>query len=158
MISKNNHSGNKWRLLIGITFLLLIMIGSTIALFQANRENTNQNKRSTAVAVKPTITPTLSLTPLFSDAFLDNNQGWSIGDAVDYTRHIGNGKLTLTSTNHKILIESLPTSDLFNDFSVTVDLTMLQADGHDRVGLYVRGDSNLDHDYRLDILGNMTYA
>jgi len=134
------------------------MIGSTITLFQGNRGNTDQHNRGTAIAVKPTITPTLSLTPLFSDNFLDNDKGWSIGDVADYTRHVGNGKLTLMSTNHKILIESLPTSALFNDFSVTVDLTILRADGHDRAGLYVRGDSNLDHDYRLDILGNMTYA
>jgi hypothetical protein len=35
---------------------------------------------------------------------------------------------------------------------------LTQADENDSVGLYLRGDSNLDHDYRIDVFGNNTYA
>jgi hypothetical protein len=65
--------------------------------------------------------------------------------------------LTLADANHTILTESLPTNAMFDDCIVTVTFTLLQASQDDSVGLYLRGDSNLDHDYRLDIYGNNTY-
>jgi len=66
--------------------------------------------------------------------------------------------LELTDTNHKSLIESLPTTHSFDDFSLTTTLTLEQGDKNDSVGVYLRGDSNLDHDYRINIFGNNTYA
>ena len=69
-----------------------------------------------------------------------------------------NGQLVLSDTNHKILIESLPTNAIFSDFALTVTFTMLKGDENDSVGLYVRGDTNLDHDYRIDISGNNKFA
>jgi hypothetical protein len=69
-----------------------------------------------------------------------------------------NNQLVLSDANHKILIESLPTSATFSDFSLTTTFTLLKGDENDSVGLYVRGDSNLDHDYRIDIFGNNRFA
>lgn len=39
---------------------------------------------------------------------------------------------------------------------VSVDFTVNQGDANDSVGLYLRGDGTLDHDYRIDINGNNT--
>ncbi len=40
----------------------------------------------------------------------------------------------------------------------TRSIALLQANNDDSVGLYLRGDSNLDHDYRIDIFGDSSYA
>jgi hypothetical protein len=64
----------------------------------------------------------------------------------------------LSDTNHQILIESLPTTATFSDFSLTATFTLLKGDENDSVGYYLRGDSNLDHDYRIDIFGDNRFA
>jgi hypothetical protein len=84
-----------------------------------------------------------------------------MGDAAGYVRNVKDGRLTLSATNHKQLIESMPTGCTtrdFADFSLTLTYTLLDADRHDSLGLYVRGDSNLDHDYRLDIFTDNSYS
>ncbi|GCE12862.1 family 16 glycoside hydrolase [Tengunoibacter tsumagoiensis] len=103
-----------------------------------------------------TLTPTA--TPLFFENFVDNKKGWFVGDSAGYIRTISNGQLTLSGTNHKILTESLPSTNSFTDFVFSTTFTILKADAHDSVGVYLRGDSNLDHDYRIDISGNTTYT
>jgi hypothetical protein len=110
------------------------------------------------VKATPTVQSQLTPQALFSDNFVDNSNGWYTSDVAGYTRTLSNGQLTLSGTNHTTLVESLPTSNTFNDFSITVTFTLLKADNHDSAGLYLRGDSNLDHDYRVDIIGDNTYA
>jgi hypothetical protein len=110
----------------------------------------------------PTQVPMLQGTvqPLFSDNFVNNKNGWSVVSVPGsgYTRTLQNNALTLADTEHNVLIESVPTSSTFKNFSITTTFTLMQADKNDSVGLYIRGDSNLDHDYRVDIFGNDTYA
>lgn len=103
-------------------------------------------------------TATALARPLFIDDFTSNRNGWSTDDVPGYTRTVQNNMLTLTDTNHTVLVESLPASMTFKNFSLTTTFMLKQADENDSVGLYLRGDSNLDHDYRIDILGNNTYA
>jgi len=103
-----------------------------------------------------TLTPTPQ--PLFSDNFADNSKGWYVSDVSGYTRTVSNNRLTLSATNHKILVESVPANQTFDDFTLTTTVTLLQADANDSVGLYMRGDSNLDHDYRIAISGNTMYS
>jgi len=55
------------------------------------------------------------------------------------------------------LVESLPTNAIFDNFTVIVDLTILKASLDDSVGIYIRGDSNLEHDYRIDLNSNGTF-
>ena len=55
------------------------------------------------------------------------------------------------------MVESLPTNSTFDNGTVIVDLTILKANVDDSVGLYVRGDTNLEHDYRIDLNGNGTF-
>src|SRR6266702_7804131 len=55
------------------------------------------------------------------------------------------------------LIESLPTNSIYDNFKVSVDLTILKAGGNNSIGIYIRGDSNLEHDYRIDLNGDGTF-
>ncbi|MFL5586908.1 MAG: family 16 glycoside hydrolase [Ktedonobacteraceae bacterium] len=162
MTNVNNH---KVRLIGAVVFLLIMVISGTIFFYvQGKSSKTSSNGNSavspTARKATPTPTPTAQSTPqpLFSDDFTDKSKGWYLGSASGYTRVINNNTLTLADSNHTILTESLPTNTSFDDFMVSVTFTILQANQDDSIGLYLRGDSNLDHDYRIDIYGNNTYA
>ena len=163
MINANNHKVVKVRLIGAIALLLIMVISSGIFFYvQGKSSNTGSTGKST---VSPTVrkaTPTSTSTPtpqpLFFDDFADKSKGWYLGSASGYTRVINNNTLVLADTNHTFLTESLPTNTTFDDFMVTVSFTLLQANQDDSVGLYLRGDSNLDYDYRIDIYGNNTYA
>src|SRR6266536_5296067 len=162
MTNVNNH---KVRLIGAVVFLLIMVISGTIFFYvQGKSSKTSSNGNSavspTARKATPTPTPTAQSTPqpLFSDDFADKSKGWYLGSASGYTRVIDNNTLTLADSNHTILTESLPTNTSFDDFMVSVTFTILQANQDDSVGLYLRGDSNLDHDYRIVIYGNNKYA
>jgi 3-keto-disaccharide hydrolase len=163
MASENKHQNKQLKITVGITVLLLLLVSSSIffAVKIADGQENTARVGSGAVVTSPAVTPfTPSLTPqpLFSDNFIDNKKGWYIGDISGYTRLINNNTLTLSDTNHKVLTESLPTSTSFDDFTITTTFTLLRADAHDSVGLYLRGDSNLDHDYRVEVFGDTSYA
>jgi len=164
MTNVNNH---KVRLIGAVVFLLIMVISGTIFFYvqgKSSKTSSNGNSAVSQTVRKATPTPTPTLTaqstpqPLFSDDFTDKSKGWYLGSASGYTRVIDNNTLTLADSNHSILTESLPTNTSFDDFMVSVTFTILQANKDDSVGLYLRGDSNLDHDYRIDIYGNNTYA
>jgi hypothetical protein len=151
--------------LVAITLLLAIVVGSTIFSIMAGSSNTGPEKptphpHSTATATPAQITPTEQQTSqlLFFDEFVDNTKGWAISDGAGYTRTINNGLLTLSATNHESLVESVPSNTTFSDFTLTTTFTMPEGDKNDSVGLFLRGDSNLDHDYRIDIYGDSTYT
>lgn len=108
-------------------------------------------------APTPSVTTEPTPQPLFIENFADQGKGWYLSDRAGYTRTFANDQLILQCTNQKRLIESLPGSKTYGDFMITVNFTLQGGDENDSVGLYLRGDSNLDHDYRLDIYGDMTY-
>src|SRR6266513_1823834 len=135
--------------------LLLLVASGTILFFiqqQAGKATSSSRQIATPAVTMTKIarSPTIPLVdqPLFYDNFAGKSKGWSLGNAPGYTRTIANS----------ILTESLPTDTLFTDFMVTMSFTVDKADKDDSVGLYLRGDSNLDHDYRVDIYGDNTYA
>ncbi len=128
----------------------------------------SRGKDTKLVTGTETPTPTPSSTAIyletpppqaaFYDTFKNNALGWSISSTAGYYRTVKSGKLTLTNTNPgTTLIESLPTNAIYDDFTVSVDFTILKAGRNDRAGIYVRGDSNMDHDYRIDIYGDNTF-
>jgi hypothetical protein len=139
--------------------VLLLLLSSTI-IFVARQLWTSTDTVHPRQRSTPTLIPSPSATPqpLFADTFVDNSKGWYINDVSGYTRILGKNGLTLAVINHKELTESLPTNTTFDDFVVTTTFTLRQADDNDSVGLYVRGDSNLDHDYRIEVFGNNRYA
>jgi hypothetical protein len=178
-----NYPRKRLKLLIGLVILLLVIAGSSILFvtkIEGSRVSSAQQHHGSATTITPAITPTPSPTPtltptptpsptltptptstpqpLFSDNFADNSKGWYVSDVPDYIRTIANNRLTLSATNHKVLIESVPANRTFDDFALTTTVALLQADANDSVGLYMRGDSNLDHDYRIAISGNAMYS
>lgn len=142
--------------------LLILLSGITLLVSktQENPQNNARRNHPTSTPIAPTLTVSTTLTPqpLFADNFLDNKKGWYIGSVGGYVRSLDSSGLTLTDTNHKVLTESLPTNEIFNDFIVTTTLTLQNADKNDSAGLYIRGDSNLDHDYRIELFGDASYA
>src|SRR5436189_1951295 len=145
--------------------LLLLVASGTILFFiqqQAGKATSSSRQIATPAVTMTKIarSPTIPLVdqPLFYDNFAGKSKGWYLGNASGYTRTIANSTLKLANSNHNILTESLPTDTIFTDFMVTMSFTVDKADKDDSVGLYLRGDSNLDHDYRIDIYGNNTYA
>ncbi len=168
MLKKNSYVlKHKWPLM-GIMCLFLLFIISAVLFVPTIKGNRNPSSRRAGQTMTPDIatatpTPALSVTPtpLFFDDFIEDSADWALSgqnDTSGYLRSMVNNQLVLSDTNHKILIESLPTNTTFSDFSLTVTFTLLKGDQNDSVGLYLRGDSNLDHDYRIDIFGNNRFA
>lgn len=147
------------RVLLYVIALLILISGGVFLTLRFANENVH-----TALAPRKTSTPTQiptaqgTMLPLFSDDFVDNSKGWSVANVAGYTRMLQDGALTLSDTTHTVLVESVPTRTTFTNFSLTTAFTFTQGDENDSVGLYLRGDSNLDHDYRIDIFDNNTYA
>jgi hypothetical protein len=164
MLRYNILKSAKVGLVAAAAGVLVLVLGSSIIIFAQGKGKNPAISHTSSVSQtekkpSPTPTPTTPLIqqPLFFDNFVDASKGWSLGRVTGYTRLIENNTLTLADANHTILTESLPANTTFNDFAVTVSFTLLQASRDDSVGLYLRGDSNLDHDYRLDIYGNNTF-
>jgi hypothetical protein len=157
---KSQHVG----CLISTVLLLSILVGGILFfLIRSGGNASGPDAHQETPTPFPTAIATATPPPqaLFYDTFTDNNHGWSITDDPGnsgYVREIANNELTLIDINPKTtLIESLPTTEVFGDCMVTVDFTIVSADPGDSVGVYVRGDSNLDHDYRVDLNGNNTF-
>ncbi len=165
MFGENTFVVKHRRLLVAIVCLLLLLLASSILLVttikgsRGNSPYSAHRRGSAGSTVTPGATPSIFLTPtpLFSDDFSNNSKGWAMSKG-GYTRSLDQDQLTLSATNHQILTESLPTSTTFSDFTLITTFTFVKGDAHDSVGLYLRGDSNLDHDYRIDIFGNNTYV
>ncbi len=160
MAIKKNKT--KVTVLFALLCVLIIIISGSVFYLQQRSASKAKITGQTITPAMPIATPTLTGTaqtlPLFFDDFVGSNKGWSLTSVFGYTRKIENGDLTLAAENHQILTESLPTGATFNNFMVTATFTLVQAGRDDSVGLYLRGDSYLDHDYRVDIYGNNTYA
>jgi hypothetical protein len=150
---------------IYIALIAILLLLSISGFFFAVRSIDKDSKLATNTETPaPTPTPTaiyLETPPaqsVFYDTFKNNALGWSIARTAGYYRSVGPGELTLTNTNPgTTLIESLPTNSVFDNCTVIVDLTIIKADSDDSVGIYVRGDTNLEHDYRVDLFGNGTF-
>jgi len=147
--------------IVGAVLLLIALFGGSLFLILHYTGEGFSSSPTNGKISTLTDTPTPTATPdqaLFSDNFTNNNAGWDTSSDSGYTRDVSNNVLTLADTKHgTILTESLPTNNIFDNYIVTVIFTLVKADWNDSAGVYVRGDSNLDHDYRIEINGNNTY-
>jgi hypothetical protein len=142
-------------LIIGIIALLVILVGG--GLFFLTRSRGGTTNVTPPPGVTPSIVPTQQA--LFSDNFANNNKGWATGNDNGFSRNITNNALVLVENNQNhILTESLPSNSTYSDFTVTATFIFNQGDRNDSVGIYMRGDSNLNHDYRIDVNGDNSYA
>ncbi len=160
----NANRAKRKKILFFSAYALLLVLVIASGSFMYTQARGNEVRTTGNVIASPSATPVLSQTaqavtqPLFYDDFADTSKGWYQGSVPGYTRVIANNSLTLADANHEIMPESLPSTEIFKDFKLTVTYTLIQAAVDDSVGLYVRGDSYLDHDYRVDIYPNKTYA
>ena len=149
-------------LIVSIIILLIALsISGLLVVLFTNKGHVVKPITST---VTPTPTPTniyLETPPpqaVFYDTFINNALAWGLSNSAGYIRTLADHKLTLTNTNpNTTLIESLPTNAVYDNFTVSVDLTIVKAGMNGSAGIYVRGDSNLDHDYRIEINSNNTF-
>ncbi|HEY0753362.1 MAG TPA: hypothetical protein VGD98_05320 [Ktedonobacteraceae bacterium] len=145
--------------------IIVIVSSSTFWLLQ----NRNSNPTPGQHQAKPSATsltsiPTWTVTAfkpsplaIFFDMFAGNFHGWSLGNNDGYFRFMVNDSLILSTMNpNSTLVESFPTITNLDNYVVSIDFMINQADARDSMGLYLRGDSTLDHDYRIDINGNNT--
>jgi hypothetical protein len=155
--------GIKTIIIISTLLLLLTMsLGGYLFL------RTSKNTKLTTSPGMPTSTPTPTLSDIymetpppqavFYDTFINNALGWGLSNSVGYIRTLARHKLILTNTNPSTtLIESLPTNKMYDNVTVSVDLTIVNAGRNDSAGIYIRGDNNMDHDYRIDINSDNTF-
>jgi hypothetical protein len=173
MVSEKKRPRRYRRLLIWVALILFVVLcvsaisnaqirgqGDTVlgtATSGAATSVPTKTATTSPITPTPTIagTPTITQTPvaLFSEDFNDNHNGWAVNTA-EYVRTLKDRKLTLSVTNHTLLTESVPLEMPLSDFTLSTNFTLEQADKNDKVGLYLRGDGNLDDDYRIDIYGN----
>ncbi len=157
------NRGPKAIFLVSMIILLLVLsFGSFLFLQASKSENTKPITSTETPAPIPTSTVIYMETPppqaVFYDTFINNALGWGLSNEAGYIRKLYHHKLILMNINpNTTLVESLPTNATYDNFVASVDLTVAKASQDDSVGIYVRGDSNLDHDYRIDINGNNTF-
>lgn len=165
-----SHRSRKNYYVVGMVILVLLLAGASFFLIYNNTRAVPSVKGKatpspgasrtatpspTDSATQPIATPTQAI---FYDQFLDNNHYWVLSSQAGYIRTLTNGMLILTDMNPQTtLIEGLPNNSQYTNYSMSVNFTVTEGDANDSVGLYLRGDSNLDHDYRVDINGNGTF-
>ena len=147
-----------------LAVLILILVGGSLSWFllsgihspaRASRSNVPVTATSSPTWMPTEVTPPVAAT--FYDTFVNNKHGWSLSGTGGDLRILTNNQLILANMNPDTpLIESVPAGTTLDDYVVSVDFTLHLGDAHDSVGLYVRGDSHLDHDYRIEITGNKT--
>jgi hypothetical protein len=150
-----------------VVVLLVALLGGSLFWMLRSNSGASSGKggaraRATATATVPTWVPT-EITPpaeaLFYDTFVNNSHGWSLSGTDGLFRILDNvdNKLILADTNPgTTLVESVPTSTNLDNYLISVDFTINQGNASDGTGLYLRGDSILAHDYRVDINGDNT--
>jgi hypothetical protein len=152
-----------------LVLTLLLILGSSFWIWHQAGGQVTTRTPTVATATPgvsptttPTPTPTVIVTPnsaLFYETFLDNSHGWSLvsGDGLYRTLDLTANQLMLAVTKPDTpLIENVPVGNSLDNYAVSVDFKLDQYDADDSLGIYTRGDSGLDHDYRVDLNGNGT--
>ena len=160
------HRPKRITRVIFIALLVVLLLLSISSFFIISRTTISKGSQLATDTETPSPTPSptsiyLETPPAqseFYDTFKNNALGWSVSSTTGYYRTIKPGELRLMNTNRgSTMVESLPTNTTFDNCTVIVDLTILKARLDDNVGIYVRGDTNLEHDYRIDLKGDGTF-
>lgn len=163
----NSQEGHSRRIrhiifIVIIVMLLLLSISSFFFIVKSRGNGSQLATNTESPTPTPSPTSIYAETPPaqseFYDTFENNALGWSVSSTAGYYRTVQSGALTLMNTNvGTTMIESLPTNSTFDNCTVIVNLTILKANLNDSIGMYVRGDTNLQRDYRIDLNGNGTF-
>lgn len=143
--------------------LVIIIGGSMFWMARGSKGNTpsgHARAKSTGTTL-PTWVPTPITPPalsMFYDTFINDYHGWSLGSNDGYFRIMVNDSLILSDTNRNTpLVEAVPTITNLDNYVVSATFTINQGDTNDGTGFYLRGDSTLYQDYRVDVNGNNTF-
>jgi len=142
--------------IIGIGLLIIVLIGGGIAGYVLlGPGNTPQTSNTSAPATKDT--------PIFTDAFTNNNNGWNLqGDPGKFSASVGNGTMVLEDDNHSLLWELVPGQKTFSNFKLVVDAVLSKGDQNNGYGVFIRGASNQNSElatyYRFALYGDGSYA
>jgi hypothetical protein len=102
-------------------------------------------------------------TPIFSDSFLGDDNGWNLQSSPGiYAVTLGRGMMTLEIEQHKLLWELIPGERTYSDFVLTVNAVLSRGNQNDGYGVYIRGTANQTSDlatyYRFELYGDGSYA
>ncbi len=148
--------------LVCVAVIVMLIVSASLFWLARDRSSASasQKQATPTATTMPTLGPTITTTPLmalFYDTFANNFHGWSLNSNGGYFRILTNNSLILADTNpNSTLVEPVPTLTNLDNYVVSADFTINQGDAHDNIGFYLRGDSTLFHDYRIDINGNNT--
>lgn len=102
-------------------------------------------------------------TPLFSDNFSSDANGWNLQSSPgNYAVTLNNGTLTMEMDKNQLLWELLPGERTFSNFTLIVNAVLNRGDQNNGYGVYIRGTANARSDlatyYRLELYGDGSYA
>jgi Domain of Unknown Function (DUF1080) len=159
--SSGQRRGPRVGRIIGVILLILVLVGAGLGGYFYFKHG-GTTVQATPTPIPPTVTPTGKA--LFSDTFINNNNGWDTSSkAGEYVVKVGNGVMTLEDDNNRLLWELVPgTSRNFGNFYLTVDATLSKGTKNNGYGIYIRGASSSALDiatyYRFELYGDGTYA
>jgi hypothetical protein len=160
--SQEGHSRRIRRIIFIVIIVMLLLLSISSFSFIVKSRGNGSQLATNIETLTPSPTSIYTETPPaqseFYDTFENNDLGWSVSSTAGYYRTVKAGALTLMNTNvGTTMVESLPTNSTFDNCTVIVNLTILQANLDDSIGMYVRGDTTLERDYRIDLNGNGTF-
>jgi hypothetical protein len=145
--------------IIGVVglFILLLEVGTYGSQYLSAQLKAHTQALATQIAARP------KGTPLFSDTFANDANGWNLqSEAPAFAVSLKGGALTLEDNNHTLLWEMVPGTRSYSDFKLLVDATLTRGDQNDGYGVYIRGTANQQSDfatyYRFELYGDGTYA
>lgn len=102
-------------------------------------------------------------TPLFSDNFSSDANGWNLQSSPgNYAVTLNNGTLTMVMDKNQLLWELLPGERTFSNFTLIVNAVLNQGDQNNGYGVYIRGTASAQSDlatyYRFELYGDGSYA
>src|SRR5579859_1087311 len=102
-------------------------------------------------------------TPLFSDNFSSDTNGWNLQSSLgNYAVTLNSGTLTMEIDKNQLLWELLPGERTFSNFTLIVNAVMKRGDQNNGYGVYIRGTASAQSDlaayYRFELYGDGSYA
>ena len=151
--------GPKVGLIVGIVLLLILLVGGAFAGYLYVKKH---NQNSNATNATPSVVSTPTVTPLFSDPFVNNNTGWDLSSLPGkFSVKVGGGSMVLEDDDNKLLPEILPGKSL-TDFRLDVNATLTKGDPSNGYGVMIREASiqggDLGTYYRFELYGDGSYA
>jgi hypothetical protein len=151
--------GPKVGLIVGIVLLLILLVGGAFAGYLYVKKH---NQNSNATNATPSVVSTPTVTPLFSDPFVNNNTGWDLSSLPGkFSVKVGGGSMVLEDDDNKLLPEILPGKSL-TDFRLDVNAILTKGDPSNGYGVMIREASiqggDLGTYYRFELYGDGSYA